>query len=144
MLAIRNSLIPGAERAHTRPTKASSHNPNGPRGKFKVPTELRLVPEELCPREHVRLAKIKALEVPIFTADELPADLAAAIQFSVDKGAKIAGWRKGQQRVLSEAAKALQQADQDIKDAAKAPLSARSVAGKVHIALLAAIVEALN
>merc|ERR1712216_28550 len=75
---------------------------------------------------------------------ELPPSFWGGSAVSRIQGKRLAVWRKGQQREFAAIRKALEPLNATLRAAVPSPSNARAIAGRVNVALLCAIVDALE
>ena len=78
------------------------------------------------------------------SAYSLRADTKAALRECLRLGGRLPAWRKGQRRVLNQVRKALEPKNEVLRGLVDSPHGARVVAGDVNVALLCALVDALE
>ena len=71
-------------------------------------------------------------------------DTVAAIVQCATLGAKLAGWRRGQAAILTAVRKSLEPLNETLRAAQPSPPNVTAVAGEVNLALLCALVDAMD
>ena len=113
---------------HIRPCAKSTGglNRTAAKGLLVRPPSDRLVPESLCPREHMKQAQSAEFPHEHDLASLLPQDLVDAVRYTVKNRTRLSGWRNGQKMALCEAAHALLPLDAFIKEKANPPKNVES------------------
>jgi len=108
--------------------------------------ESRIVTEELDKMKHVELAANVTQPSMGRAGRLLPTDLQQAVVFVLKKGAKIRRWRAEQQLVLARASDMLTPLSAKLHKHADVsrPSTVKMIAGRVHVALIAAMSDALS
>ena len=104
----------------------------------------RIVPEALCPFEHMRLAAVAAFPPEHDLASTTPQDLIDAVRFTVKNRKRLTGWREGQKRALQEVAKDLEPLDAFIKNKAMPPDNVRILLEPLNVAFIAAQIDSID
>ena len=105
----------------------------------------RLVKEHLDKEEHMRQAAEASLPTRAERSSyDVRPDTKAAIRECLRLGGRLPAWRKGQRRVLNSVRKKLEPLNQMLRSAVASAPGARAVAADVNVALLCAIVDALD
>ena len=105
----------------------------------------RLVKEHHDKEEHMRQAAEAQLPSRADrSAYSLRADTKAAVRECLQLGGKLPAWRKGQRRVLNQVRIALEPENAVLRGHVASSSGARAVAGNVNVALLCALVDALE
>ena len=146
---LRDALIESGP--YVRPTKpVGSMRDMAYRGNFvrigKDGTKRgRLVREHYDKLQHMREASVVR---PPTRAErsgyKCRADTVAALRHCVDLGSKLRGWRTNQIRILADVRKKLERENDVLRAAQPSPPNVKAVSGDVNVALLCAIVDALD
>ena len=148
-LTLRSALIESGP--YERPTKqAGSMQDTAFRGAFVRVGEDgvkrgRLIHEHYDKSQHMREAADARFPTRAERSSyKCRADTVAAIRHCVELGCKLQGWRRSQKLVLSGVRKRLECENVALRAAQPSPPNVTAVAGTVNVALLCAIVDALD
>lgn len=140
-----------ADGAYERPAKPTGQmRDNASRGNFVVLGEDgikrgRAVREHWDKMRHAEeAARVKLPTRAERSGYRCRADTIAAINFCLGKGEDLPGWRRKQRWELSNIRKLLEPENERLRAARPSPQHVRRIAGEVNLALLCALVDALD
>ena len=142
---LRSAFIPS--QPYTRPHEKlkGSISDSAWRGRFVKPANERLVPESEDKRRHVEAAAKARLPTRRERAAYQPtAACTAAIRWCLEQDGKLPAWRHGQRRILGSVRKSIEHLNDELRRAVPSASTARAVAPNVNVALLCALVDALE